>query len=148
MRGYWNQPELTGTVLAGAWFRTGDLGRLDAAGRLYLAGRAKTIIRTGGKSVQPDEVEAVLLQHAAVAEAAVVGVPDQEWGEIVVAAIGLVPEATADVVPDVMRHCREALSSYKRPKDIRIVDALPRSHYGKVQTAKVRELFVPSEATP
>jgi acyl-CoA synthetase (AMP-forming)/AMP-acid ligase II len=147
MRGYWNQPELTSDVLADAWFRTGDLGRIDEDGRLYLAGRAKSIIRTGGKSVQPDEVEAVLLQHPAVSEAAVVGVPDEEWGEIVVAAIGVHPDAPADVVADVMRHCREALSSYKRPKQIRVVDVLPRSHYGKVQSSKVREMFAETKTT-
>jgi len=79
MRGYWNQPDLTSDVLVDAWFRTGDLGRMDADGRLFLAGRAKTIIRTGGKSVQPDEVETLLMQHPAVTEAAVVGVPDIEW---------------------------------------------------------------------
>ena len=147
MRGYWNQPDLTDTVITDAWFRTGDLGRLDEAGRLYLAGRAKSIIRTGGKSVQPDEVEAALLEHPAVSEAAVIGLPDEEWGEIVAAAISLRPGSAADVVPDVMRHCREALSSYKRPKEIRVVDALPRSHYGKIQTSKVRDIFVASKAS-
>jgi len=142
MRGYWNQPDLTSDVLVDAWFRTGDLGRMDADGRLFLAGRAKTIIRTGGKSVQPDEVETLLMQHPAVTEAAVVGVPDIEWGEIVVAAIAVHPGTPDDVVADVMRHCRDGLSSYKRPKEIRVVDALPRSHYGKVQGSKVRDLFL------
>ena len=146
MSGYWQQPDLTADVLDDEWFRTGDLGRLDEAGRLFLAGRAKTIIRTGGKSVQPDEVEAVLMQHPAVTEAAVIGLPDQEWGEIVVAAIGVAPGTPDDVVIDIQRHCRELLSSYKRPKEIRIVETLPRSHYGKVQAGKVREFFLGAAA--
>jgi len=138
MQGYWNQPELTAAVLDGAWFHTGDLGCLDARGRLRIQGRAKAIIRTGGKSVQPAEVEQVLCSHPSVFEAAVVGIADPEWGEIVAAAIVARPGSRPS--PDELAaFCRERLSAHKRPKRTVFMDALPRSHYGKVLTRKVQD---------
>ncbi|TAK84786.1 MAG: long-chain fatty acid--CoA ligase [Betaproteobacteria bacterium] len=137
MHGYWKRPELTREVLREGWFRTGDEGRLDAAGFLSITGRIKEVIRSGGKSVQPEEVERALCAHAGVAEAAVVGLPDAEWGEIVAAAVVAAPGA--QVTPALlMEHCRAQLSAHKRPKIIRLVETLPRSHYGKVQRAKVK----------
>ncbi len=137
MQGYWKRPELTREALRGGWFHTGDRGTVDAAGVLSIIGRLKEVIRTGGKSVLPEEVEAALCRHPAVAEAAVVGLPDAEWGEIVAAAV--VPASGAQVSERALAdHCAALLSPHKRPKRIRLVDALPRSHYGKVQRAKLR----------
>lgn len=140
MHGYWKRPELTREVLREGWFRTGDAGTLDAAGFLSITGRIKEVIRSGGKSVQPEEVERALCAHPGVAEAAVVGLPDAEWGEIVAAAVVAAPGA--QVTPALLiEHCRAQLSAHKRPKLIRLVDSLPRSHYGKVQRAKLRAVL-------
>ncbi len=137
MQGYWKRPELTREVLREGWFRTGDEGRIDEAGFLSITGRIKEVIRSGGKSVQPEEVERALCAHPGVAEAAVVGLPDAEWGEIVAAAVVAAPGAA--LTPNLlMEHCRASLSAHKRPKLIRLVDSLPRSHYGKVQRAKLK----------
>ncbi|MBX6318364.1 class I adenylate-forming enzyme family protein [Pigmentiphaga sp.] len=146
MQGYWNQPELTAAVLKDGWFHTGDLGCLDQHGRLRIQGRAKALIRTGGKSVQPAEVEEVLCGHPAVLEAAVVGVEDLEWGEIVAAAIVARPGVPMSA-DDIHAYCRENLSSHKRPKYVLFMDALPRSHYGKVLTRKIREAIAASRTS-
>jgi len=138
MHGYWNQPGLTAAVLQDGWFRTGDLGSLDAQGRLRIQGRAKAIIRSGGKSVQPGEVEQVLCGHPAVLEAAVVGIADPEWGEAVAAAVVARPGARLSG-DDLAAFCRERLSAHKRPKRVVFMDALPRSHYGKVLTRKIQD---------
>lgn len=141
MQGYWKRPELTREALQEGWFRTGDQGMLDEAGVLSVTGRIKEVIRTGGKSVQPEEVEQALCQHPGVAEASVVGLPDAEWGEIVAAAVvpaGVSAQAAALTPKALMEHCQALLSPHKRPKLIKLLDALPRSHYGKVQRAKVR----------
>lgn len=140
MQGYWKRPELTREVLREGWFHTGDQGKLDENGILSLTGRIKEVIRSGGKSVQPDEVERALCSHPGVAEAVVLGLPDAEWGEIVAAAVVAAPGAA--VTPKLlMEHCQAQLSAHKRPKLIRLVEALPRSHYGKVQRAKVKAAF-------
>lgn len=132
MQGYWQQPSLTGEVLVDGWLRSGDLGRLRADGQLEVIGRCKDIIRSGGKSVQPGEVEQALSSHAAVREVHVFGRADVEWGEQVCAAVVL--EAGALVEAEVlMEHCRELLSRYKVPRQVFFIEELPRSHYGKVQ---------------
>ena len=137
MRGYWQRPELTQEALREGWFHTGDQGALDVAGVLSITGRLKETIRSGGKSVQPEEVEGALCRHPGVLEAAVVGLPDPEWGEVVAAAVVAAPGAA--LTPEQLaEHCRAELSPHKRPKLIRLVAALPRSHYGKVQRAKVK----------
>jgi acyl-CoA synthetase (AMP-forming)/AMP-acid ligase II len=137
MMGYWKRPDLTAQVLKDDWFSTGDIGRFDNDGVLSIIGRIKEVIRTGGKSVQPNEVEAVLSQHPGVEEVSVVGIPELEWGELVTAVV--VPAAGADVNEQMLKeHCAALLSPHKRPKFIQIVRELPKSHYGKVQRAKVR----------
>ena len=99
--------------------------------------RIKEIIRTGGKSVLPDEIEAALCQHPAVAEVSVVGIPDAEWGELVTAVV--VPAPGVDVSEQILKdHCAALLSPHKRPKSVQIVRELPKSHYGKIQRSKVR----------
>lgn len=138
MQGYWRQPELTAKVLVDGWFRTGDLGQIGPDGSLAIVGRLKSVIRSGGKSIDPSEVEAALTSFPGVTEAAVVGLPDAEWGERVAAAV--VVSGTIDEQA-LRAHCMGVLSAHKRPRLIRIVPELPRSHYGKVQLGKVKEIL-------
>ncbi|WP_110971038.1 class I adenylate-forming enzyme family protein [Pseudomonas huaxiensis] len=140
MAGYWQQPGLTGDVLADGWLRSGDLGRLRADGQLEVLGRCKDIIRSGGKSVQPGEVEQALLSHAAVREAHVFGLADVEWGEQVCAAVVLEGGVSASVEL-LVEHCRELLSRYKVPRRLWFIEELPRSHYGKVQKKRLLEVL-------
>ncbi|HZP76412.1 MAG TPA: class I adenylate-forming enzyme family protein [Pseudolabrys sp.] len=137
MQGYWQRPELTAAVLKDGWFGTGDLGLVDGEGVLSIVGRLKEVIRSGGKSVQPGEVEEVLCRFPGVAEASVVGLPDKEWGELVAAAVVAAPGVTFDETL-LKRHCEAALSAHKRPKIVQVVGELPKSHYGKVQRGKVK----------
>ncbi|NIF29096.1 acyl--CoA ligase [Pantoea sp. Tr-811] len=132
MAGYWQQPELTATVLCDGWLRTGDLGQVRPDGLLEVRGRCKDIIRSGGKSVQPGEVEQALASHGAVREAHVLGMPDLEWGEQVCAVVVLEPGAQV-TAEGLQAHCRALLSRHKVPKHVYFLDELPRSHYGKVQ---------------
>ncbi len=141
MQGYWQRPELTAAVLKNGWFSTGDLGVLDGEGVLRIVGRLKEVIRSGGKSVQPSEVEAALCRFPGVAEASVVGIPDTEWGELVAAAIVVAHGATVDE-GELKRHCEAALSAHKRPKIVQIVGELPKSHYGKIQRGKVKAALI------
>jgi acyl-CoA synthetase (AMP-forming)/AMP-acid ligase II len=137
MKGYWRRPDLTAQVLKDGWFSTGDLGRIDRDNSVAVLGRIKEVIRSGGKSVEPNEVEAALACHPGVAEVSVVGVPDAEWGELVTAVV--VAAAGAEIDERTLQeHCAGALSPHKRPKLIQIVAELPKSHYGKVQRSKVR----------
>ncbi|MBN9472740.1 MAG: hypothetical protein ABS43_09765 [Bordetella sp. SCN 67-23] len=143
MQGYWQRPELNAAVLEDGWFRTGDLGSIDEQGRLRIRGRVKAVIRTGGKSVQPSEVEQTLAEHPAVQEAAVVGIPDAEWGELVAAAV-VVRAGAALAEDELAAFCRERLSAHKRPKLLVFMPLLPRSHYGKVLIRKVQDAIIAS----
>lgn len=140
MQGYWRRPELTAEAIERGWFRTGDLGLLGPDGSLAIVGRLKSVIRSGGKSVDPREVEGVLTRFPGVAEAAVVGISDAEWGERVAAAVVAISGAKLDESA-LSAHCGKQLSAHKRPKLIRVVAELPKSHYGKVQLGKVREML-------
>jgi acyl-CoA synthetase (AMP-forming)/AMP-acid ligase II len=137
MKGYWKRADLTAQVLKDGWFSTGDLGRLDNDGTLSVTGRIKEVIRSGGKSVQPNEVEDILCQHPGVAEVSVVGLPHTEWGEVVTALVVTTPGAEISELI-LKEHCAARLSPHKRPKHIQFVDELPKSHYGKIQRGKVR----------
>ncbi len=131
MAGYWCDEEATQAAFKDGWLRTGDLGRFDGAGDLFIVGRLKEVIRSGATSIAPKEVEDALLQHSAVAEVAVLGLPDIEWGERVAAFVVKAPGA--DVTEqDLIAHCKERLASYKKPGQVFFVEALPRSHYGKI----------------
>ena len=139
--GYWNRPDATAEAFTpDGWFKTGDLGRLDDEGFLTLVDRKKDMVITGGENVYSAEVEDVLYAHPAVAEAAVIGVPDPKWGESVFAVVALRPgqAATAD---DLITHSRSQLAKYKTPKGVAFVDALPRNAAGKVLKRELRERF-------
>lgn len=141
MVGYWNNPEATAqTITPEGWLRTGDIGRLDADGYLYLLDRLGNMIVSGAENVYPLEVEAALMKHPAVAQAAVFGVPDAKWGEAVRAAVVRAPgtSATAD---EIIQDTRKHLAGYKLPKAIDFVDALPRNATGKVLHRLLREPF-------
>jgi long-chain acyl-CoA synthetase len=136
MAGYWEDPEATAQSLRGGWLHTGDLGALDADGFLTLKDRSKDLIISGGSNIYPREVEEVLLAHPEVAEASVVGRPDPEWGESVVAFVvarGAPPD------PAELDHwCLEHIARFKRPKEYRFVEALPRNNNGKVLKTELR----------
>jgi acyl-CoA synthetase (AMP-forming)/AMP-acid ligase II len=135
MDGYFEDPRATAEGLRDGWFHTGDLGELDAEGYLHVTGRKKDVIRTGGESVTPAEVESVLARHPSVAEVAVVGVPDVQWGEVVCAVV-VAAGAEAPTLADLQKHCEGRLAPFKKPRRLELVDALPRTGAtGQVQRA-------------
>lgn len=131
MAGYWNNAAATAETLRNGWLHTGDMGSFDARGCLTLRDRSKDVIISGGTNIYPREVEEVLLAHPAVAEAAVIGEADEEWGENVVAYIVLAPGCGIDAA-QLDAHCLEHIARFKRPKDYRFLPELPKSSYGKV----------------
>jgi malonyl-CoA/methylmalonyl-CoA synthetase len=139
--GYWGRPELTATEFtADGWFRTGDVGMFDADGYLHIVGRSKDLIISGGLNVYPKEIEDVIDGLEGVLESAVVGVPDADFGEAVVAIVVAAPGA--DPEPAALRAAaRERLASFKVPKRVHVVDALPRNAMGKVEKAVLRRRF-------
>jgi long-chain acyl-CoA synthetase len=138
MAGYWRDPAATAAALRDGWLFTGDMGSLDEDGFLTLKDRSKDVVISGGSNIYPREVEEVLLLHPAVAEVAVVGAPDPEWGEIVVAFVVPRPgQQLATVELDAL--CLEHMGRFKRPKGYRIVGALPKNNYGKVLKRELRE---------
>jgi long-chain acyl-CoA synthetase len=144
MLGYWNRPDATAETLRGGWLHTGDLGRMDDHGFLYLLDRAKDLIITGGSNVYAVEVEAALISHDAVRDIAVVGVPDRTWGEIVVAVV--VSDKDADDVEQLLaEHAARELAPYKRPRRYTFVSELPRNPTGKVLKRELREQLADSE---
>ena len=141
MSGYWNQPEATAEVLlADGWFRTGDVGELDDDGYLFLLDRLKDTIISGGENIYPAEVEDILHSHANVAEAAIVGVPDDRWGETPLAVIVCKPGASSTEA-ELIAFARTRLASYKCPTRVVFVDALPRNPTGKVLRRSLREPY-------
>ncbi|HEX5634682.1 MAG TPA: AMP-binding protein, partial [Gemmatimonadales bacterium] len=136
MAGYWDNEGATAQALRGGWLWTGDLGALDADGFLTLKDRSKDLIVSGGSNIYPREVEEVLLLHPRVAEASVVGRPDPEWGESVVAFV--VPRGEAPSPEELDRLCLEHIARFKRPREYRFVERLPKNHYGKVVKSELR----------
>ena len=138
-KGYWRQPEKTAEAFTeDGWLRTGDMGTREPDGYFTLKGRAKDLIITGGLNVYPPEVELALMKHPAVAACAVIGCPDDEWGEQVVAVI--IPQEGAPVGEEaICAFCRERLAAYKAPRRVVFVDAFPANALGKIQKAKLRE---------
>ena len=136
--GYWRDPDATATAFAGGWFHTGDIGVKDDDGYVYIVDRLKDMILSGGENIAGSEVERVLYEHDAVVEAAVVGRPDDRWGEVPVAFVVLRP-AAATTPDELIEHCRQQLARFKVPKDVALVDALPRNPSGKVLKRELRD---------
>jgi len=141
MRGYWNDPEDTALAFRNGMFRTGDVGYQDSDGYFYILDRLKDMIVTGGENVYSGEVEAVIYKHPAVREVAVFGVPDPQWGELVMACVvlrsGMVLSAN-----DLTDHCRHYLANYKIPRRVEFSDTeLPKSGSGKILKRILRERF-------
>jgi long-chain acyl-CoA synthetase len=140
MKGYWKMPEETEEALRGGWFHTGDVGRIDDQGYLFVVDRKKDMIISGGENIYSAEVENVISSHPAVREVAVIGVPDPQWGEAVKAIVALKPGMTA-TEDEIIEHCKKNLASYKKPKSVEFVDALPRNVMGKVLKKELREKY-------
>ena len=137
MQGYWNKPAETAAAFLDGWLCTGDVGRLDAEGYLYICDRAKDVIISGGENVYPREVENVLFAHPSIADAAVIGIPDVTYGETVMAVVVL--KAGADLsTDDLVTHCRRQLGGYKLPRRVEFVTSLPRNPSGKVLKKELR----------
>ncbi|HEX7787894.1 MAG TPA: AMP-binding protein, partial [Methylomirabilota bacterium] len=137
--GYWNQPEETAKAIVDGWFHTGDGGHEDGA-YIAISDRKKDVIITGGENVSSIEVEDCLFQHPAVAEAAVIGVPDEKWGETIKALVVVRPGMTC-TERDLIEHCRSRMAHYKCPTSVEIRDALVRTATGKLQKFKLREPY-------
>jgi acyl-CoA synthetase (AMP-forming)/AMP-acid ligase II len=136
-KGYWRDPDATAAAFQGGWFHTGDIGVRDDDGYLFIVDRLKDMILSGGENIAGSEVERVLYEHEAVLEVAVVGRPDDKWGEVPVAYVALRPGMSA-TAEDLMEHCRGELAKFKVPKDVLFVDALPRNPSGKVLKRDLR----------
>lgn len=137
---YWKNDKASSLAFRGEWCTVGDMARMDEEGYIYLEDRKKDMIISGGENVYPTEVENILVRHPAVLEAAVVGVPDEHWGEKVHAVI--VPRKGMEVdLQELLDFCKDKLAGYKRPKSIEMVDSLPKSATGKTLRRKVRELY-------
>jgi long-chain acyl-CoA synthetase len=137
MAGYWNSPAETAATLQGGWLHTGDIGRLDADGYLYVVDRKKDLIIRGGFNIFPRDVEDVLLQHPAVAMAGVVGRPDERLGEEIVAFVSLRP-GTQATPAEITDFAREQLAAHKYPREVNIVDAVPLTSVGKLDRKALR----------
>ncbi|WP_300711608.1 AMP-binding protein [Limnohabitans sp.] len=137
MAGYWRDPEATAKAIRNSWLQTGDVGRLDADGYLTLLDRSKDMVISGGTNIYPREVEEALLTHPQVAEVSVIGRPDPEWGEVVVAFVVCRQSLT---VADLDAHCLDQVARFKRPKHYHFVQALPKNNYGKVLKTELRAL--------
>jgi long-chain acyl-CoA synthetase len=143
MPGYWRNPEANAATMRGGWLHTGDVGVFDADGYLTLKDRSKDLIISGGSNIYPREVEEVLLRHAAVREASVIGRPHPEWGEVVVAyVVGDVGPGELDAL------CLSEIARFKRPKDYVFLDALPKNNYGKILKTDLRELDAKKQEKP
>jgi long-chain acyl-CoA synthetase len=146
MAGYWRNPEATAAALRDGWLFTGDIGYLDIDGLLTLKDRSKDLIISGGSNIYPREVEEVLRMAPGVAEVAVVGAPDPEWGEVVVAFVVLQPGARV-AEAELDAHCLARIARFKRPKRYVVVNELPKNHYGKVLKTELRQRMQASTAT-
>lgn len=144
MTGYYNNPQATADVIKNGWLHTGDIGKVDEAGNLYITGRKKDIIIVKGQNIHPGDVEAVLFRHPEVAEAAVIGIPDEMRGEVVGAVISMKAGAAA-AEPELRRWCSERLASYKVPKQFLFYSSLPRTATGQIDKESIRrKLAIPS----
>ena len=143
LAGYWENPEASAEALSDGWFHTGDGGSIDDGGYLTIKDRKKDVIITGGENVSSIEVEDVVFAHPAVAEVAVIGVPDEKWGELVTALI-VVADGQQVTAEEIVAHCRGRVAGFKIPKRVEFRDAIPRTATGKIQKFKLREAFWPA----
>ena len=140
--GYWKLPEETAEVFRDGWLHTGDVGYRDEDGYIFIVDRKKDMIITGGENVASREVEEVLHQHPAVREAAVFGVPDEEWGEAVKAVVALNPGGNDGVTEaELIEFCKARLAGYKKPRSIEVIDELPKNAAGKIDKASLKRLY-------
>jgi long-chain acyl-CoA synthetase len=140
MLGYWRKPEETAAVLRDGWYFSGDMGTMDKDGYLYIVDRKKDMIISGGENIYSVEVENALSNHPAVLECAVVGVPDEQWGEAVKALVVFRPAMQASE-DELIVHCREQIAAYKVPRSIDFLEILPKSASGKVLKRELREPY-------
>ncbi len=140
MRGYWNMPGETARTMRGGWLHTGDLARVDEDGFIYIVDRANDAIISGGENIYPAEIERVIDNHPSVLESAAFGVPDERWGEAVMAAVVLKPGEIV-AAEDIIAFCKENMASYKKPKYVEFIDALPRNASGKILKRVLREKY-------
>jgi long-chain acyl-CoA synthetase len=152
MKGYWKRPEITAEVLradpAGSkdskWLHTGDMGKFDENGFLYILDRKKDMIKPGGENVYTPEVESMVAAHPAVLEVAVIGVPDEKWGEAIRAVVARRPGVELSE-PELIGWCRERMTHFKCPSSVVFVDALPKGGTGKIQKSVLREQYGQSD---
>jgi fatty-acyl-CoA synthase len=140
MKGYWNRPAETAETLRGGWLHTGDVGHIDDEGYITIVDRVKDMYISGGENVYPAEVEKTLAGHPAIAEAAVIGVPDDRWGETGRAIVVLRPGETADA-EEIKRYAAEKLAKFKVPATVVFADTLPRNATGKLLKPQLREQY-------
>jgi fatty-acyl-CoA synthase len=143
MKGYWERPEETAKTLRDGWLHTGDVGQFDEDGFLWIVDRKKDMIISGAENIYPAEIEQVIYTHPEVLEAAVIGLPDEKWGEAVTAVVVFKDSATAGA-DDIVEFCRGKVANYKRPRQVKLVDALPRNPSGKVLKRELRSRFAPT----
>ena len=140
MKGYWNRPDATADAIVNGWFHTGDVGIRDEEGFFYIVDRKKDMIISGGENIYPAEVEEVLYAHPEIAEVAVIGVPDERWGETV-RAIVVVKSGTAPTAQSIIEFTQGRLARYKQPRSVVFIEALPRNPAGKVLKFELRESY-------
>ena len=140
MVGYWQMPEETAKKLRNGWLHTGDLGKMDEDGYVYIVDRKNDMIISGGVNIYPREIEEVLYEHPAIDEASVLGVPDEHWGEIVKAVVVL-KEGYKATEEDIISFCGERLASFKKPKSVDFWDTLPKNSFGKILKKDIRKKY-------
>ena len=140
MKGYWRNPQATSETLRRGWLHTGDLGVMDEKGYVYILDRAKDMIISGGENIYSREIEDVILLHPAVHEVAVIGVPDETWGEAIKAIVAL-KEGRKATEEEIINFCKGYLASFKKPKSVEFIDAIPKNPYGKVLKRELREKY-------
>ncbi|UGT55099.1 long-chain-fatty-acid--CoA ligase [Nocardia asteroides] len=144
MKEYWNNPSATRAAFEGGWFHSGDLVRQDADGYIYVVDRLKDMFISGGENVYSAEIEIAVSDHPKVAEVAVIGVPDEKWGEVPLAIVVPAESEEPPTAAEIEAWCRERLAAYKVPRRLSVVDALPRNASGKVLKIRLREEFLPA----
>ena len=142
MKGYWKREEATAKTVVDGWLHTGDAGYLDDEGYLYIKDRVKDLVISGGENIYPAEVENTLMSHPAIADAAVIGVPDETWGEVPLAVLVAGDQGRISL-EELTIHCRKTLAGFKVPKHLEYVDMLPRNPSGKILKKELRASILP-----